>query len=45
MGVFLFSEGGIGDSVWVVDVGMRGGSSGVVGRHVLVVWLVGVLLE
>ena len=27
-------KGGVRDAVGVVDVGMRGGSSGVVGRHV-----------
>ena len=33
LGVFFFPERGIGDAVGVVDVGMGGGSSGIVRGH------------
>ena len=47
--VFLFVERGISDAVGVIDVSVRGGTSGVVGRHVgftvgVVLWLFGSLL-
>ena len=41
MRVFVFVERGVGDAMGVVNVGVRGGSSGIIGRHVLMMWLVG----
>ena len=34
MGIFFFPEGGVGYAMGVVNVRVRGGSSGIVGRHV-----------